>query len=233
MQAVILAGGLATRMRPLTTDTPKAMLEVADRPFIAWQLERLAECGYTRVLLCLGYLGERVKEFVRDGAHFDLEVEYAFDGPRLLGTGGALRKSLERLDPAFLVTYGDSYLPFDYAGPLRDLEEHPNALGTMSVYENNGRWDASNTQVEGDHVVRYEKGSDDPALRYIDYGATALRRDAVEGLPADTPIGLDALQSELSRKGRLRAFPAHERFYEIGSGEGLRELELYLSRTHG
>ncbi len=233
MQAVILAGGLATRMRPLTKDTPKAMLEVAGRPFIAWQLEQLARYGYSRVLLCLGYLGEQVRGFVRDGAHFDLEVEYTFDGPRLLGTGGALRRSVERLEPLFLVTYGDSYLPFDYAGPLRDLEAHPDALATMSVFENAGRWDASNTQVEGDRVVRYEKGSDDPALRHIDYGATALRREALTRLPPDTSVGLDSLQSDLAREGRLRSYEAHERFYEIGSEEGLRELELYLSRTHG
>ncbi len=233
MQAVVLAGGLATRMRPLTTDTPKAMLEVAGRPFIAWQLERLAGCGYSRVLLCLGYLGEQVRDFVRDGSHFDLQVEYAFDGPRLLGTGGALRRSLERLDPVFLVTYGDSYLPFDYAGPLRDLDEHPDALGTMSVFENRGRWDSSNTQIDGDRVLRYQKGSDDSALDHIDYGATALRRDAVMRLPADTAVGLDALQTELAQDGRLRAYPAHERFYEIGSEEGLRELELHLSRNHG
>ena len=139
-------------------------------------------------------------------------------------------KSLDRLEPQFLVTYGDSYLPFDYAGPLRDLLEHPEALGTMSVFANAGRWDASNTRIDGERVVRYEKDSADPSLDHIDYGATALSRDALQRLPTDTPVGLDALQTELAREGRLRAYRAHERFYEIGSEEGLRELELYLSR---
>lgn len=228
MQAVILAGGLATRMHPRTLHTPKALLEVAERPFIAWQLERIADAGYDRVLLCLGHLGEQVQALVRDGAHFDLAVDYSFDGPRLLGTGGALRRALDKLDETFLVTYGDSYLPFDYAAPLRDLDAHPEALGTMSVFKNEGRWDASNTAVEGERVVRYEKGASDPALDDIDYGATALRRSVIEELSPGEARGLDVIQARLAREGRLRAYRARERFYEIGSEEGLRELEQYL-----
>ncbi len=218
-------------MHPRTLQTPKALLEVADRPFIAWQLERIADAGYGRVLLCLGHLGEQVQELVRDGAHFDIAVEYSFDGPRLLGTAGALRHAIDKLDESFLVTYGDSYLPFDYAGPLRDLDAHPDALGTMSVFKNEGRWDASNTAVEGERVVRYEKGSGDPALDHIDYGAIALRRSVIEELAPREVHGLDAIQGRLAREGRLRAYQARERFYEIGSEDGLRELEQYL-RSH-
>lgn len=231
MQAVILAGGLATRMRPRTLDTPKALLEVADRPFIAWQLERIANSGFDRVLLCLGHLGEQVQALVRDGAHFELSVDYSFDGPRLLGTAGALRKALEQLEDTFLVTYGDSYLPFDYSAPLRDLSQHPEALGTMSVFKNEGRWDASNTAIAGELVARYEKASGDPALDHIDYGATALRRSVIEGLAPGEQYGLDAIQARLAREGRLRAYRAHERFYEIGSEEGLRELDEYLRQS--
>lgn len=228
MQAVILAGGLATRMRPLTLKTPKALLEVAGRPFIAWQLERLAECGFTDVVVCVGFLGERVREFVGDGSHFDLKVRFSDDGPRLLGTAGAVRAALNLLAPAFLVTYGDSYLPFDYAAPLRDLEQDSQALGTMSVFRNAGQWDQSNTAVTGDRVVRYQKGASEPQLDHIDYGAIALRRSVIEKLPDGVPHGLDAIQTELARDGSLRAYAAEHRFYEIGSAEGLRDLEHYL-----
>jgi MurNAc alpha-1-phosphate uridylyltransferase len=231
VQAVILAGGLATRMHPRTLHTPKALLEVAGRPFVAWQLERIARAGYERVLLCVGHLGEQVEALVRDGAHFDLSVAYSFDGPRLLGTAGALRRALDKLDDTFLVTYGDSFLPFDYAAPLRDLDAHPEALATMSVFKNEGRWDTSNTAVAGSMVARYEKGSDDPALDHIDYGATALRRSVIAELSAGEPCGLDAIQARLAREGRLRAYQARERFYEIGSEEGLRELEQYLRQN--
>ncbi len=228
MQAVILAGGLATRMQPRTLTLPKAMLEVAGRPFVAWQLEALARDGYERVLVCVGHLGEQLRDHVGDGSAFGLAVEYSEDGPKLLGTAGALRRALPLLESTFLVTYGDSYLPFDYSAPLRDLEAHPEALGSMSVFENRGRWDASNTRVEGQLVVSYEKGATSPDVTFIDYGAIALRREVIAALPEGEPLGLDGVQADLARSGRLRALVAHERFFEIGSEAGLAELSKKL-----
>ncbi len=227
MQAVILAGGLGTRLGARTASLPKSLLPVAGQPFIDWQLTRLAACGFTEVLLCVGHLGDALRAHVGDAAA-GLAVHYSDDGPRLLGTAGALRRALPLLAPSFLVTYGDSYLPFDYATPLRDLAGHPAALGTLSVYPNAGRWDASNTAIAGERVVRYAKGSADPVLDHIDYGALALRRSVIEALPPDEPWGLDAIQADLATSGRLRALVAPERFYEIGSEAGLAELERAL-----
>jgi MurNAc alpha-1-phosphate uridylyltransferase len=228
MQAVILAGGLAARLGELASTTPKSLLPVAGRPFLAWQLERLRASGFVDVLLCIGHLGSQIREYAGDGTAFGVQLRYADDGPVPLGTAGALRAALSELAPTFLVTYGDSYLPFDYALPLRDLEAHPDALATMSVFHNEGRFERSNTEIRGDLVSRYEKGSDDPALDHIDYGALALRRELIEALPAATPHGLDQLQTTLAREGRLRALPARERFYEIGTLYGLAELDQRL-----
>ncbi len=227
MQAVILAGGLGTRLGARTARLPKSLLPVAGRPFVDWQLARIASCGFTEVLLCVGHLGDAIRAHVGDAAT-GLAVRYSDDGPRLLGTAGALRRALPLLAPSFLVTYGDSYLPFDYAAPLRDLSEHSAALGTMSVYPNAGRWDASNTAIAGERVVRYAKGSADPALDHIDYGALALRREVIEAIPPDAARDLDVVQAELTASGRLRALVATERFYEIGSEAGLAELERAL-----
>lgn len=234
MQAVILAGGLATRMRPRTLTTPKFLLEVGGRPFAAWQLEKLRACGYDEVLVCIAHLGDAIRAFVGDGSRFGLRVRYADEGETLLGTAGALRRALSELSPTFLVTYGDSYLPFDYAAPLRALDAHGDADGVMSVFRNQGRWDASNTQLREDArgdawVARYEKGSSDPALDCIDYGAMALRREVVARTPEGARLGLDAIQHDLARRGRLRAHVAHARFFEIGSEAGLAELERNLN----
>jgi N-acetyl-alpha-D-muramate 1-phosphate uridylyltransferase len=229
MQVVILAGGLATRLGERARALPKALLPIAGRPFLAWQLEALARSRFSEVVLCIGHLADQIRDFLGGGATFGVTVAYSEDGPRLLGTGGALRRALPLLAPEFLVTYGDSYLPFDYSAPIRDLAAHPQALGTMSVFENAGAWDASNTEVCGEFVSRYEKGSSDPALRYIDYGAIALRREVIAEHPADTSFGLHEVQSELARGGKLRAYLARERFYEIGSELGIRDLEALLS----
>ena len=229
MQAVILAGGLATRLGERTKALPKALLPIAGRPFLAWQLEAIARCGFTEVVLCIGHFADQIREFLGDGAAFGVTVAYSEDGPRLLGTGGALRHALPLLEPSFLVTYGDSYLPFDYAAPMRDLETHPESSGTMSVFLNDGAWDRSNTEVHGDHVARYEKQGTDPALRYIDYGALALRRSVIAARPPNTVFGLDEVQGELARAAQLRAHLASERFYEIGSELGIRDLEARLA----
>jgi N-acetyl-alpha-D-muramate 1-phosphate uridylyltransferase len=231
-QAIILAGGLGTRMRPRTERTPKFLLPVGGRPFGAWLLDRLAAAGFGDVVLCVGHLGDAVRGAMGD-RFAGLSLHYADDGPDLMGTAGALRRALPHLAPVFLMTYGDSYLPFNYLAPLRDLCMHPGALGTMAVYRNEGRFDASNTSVSGDLVLRYEKrradAPPDPALDHIDYGATALRREVIEALPADTPIGFDVVQRDLASRGRLRAFAVAERFYEIGSEQGLRDLEAALA----
>jgi MurNAc alpha-1-phosphate uridylyltransferase len=228
MQAVILAGGLGTRMYPETRQLPKALMPVAGRPFLAWQLQKIKSSGFSEVVLCVGHLGDKIREFVGDGRQFDMRILISDEGEQQLGTGGALRQALDLLSESFLVTYGDSYLPFDYAGPLQDLTAHPDALGTMSVFFNQGRWDASNTEIEADRVVRYEKGGDDPALAYIDYGALALRRRVVEGLAAGVRLGLETVQAALANQRRLRAFVAEERFYEVGSPGGLHDLEQLL-----
>ncbi|HSY24022.1 MAG TPA: sugar phosphate nucleotidyltransferase [Polyangiaceae bacterium] len=228
MQAVVLAGGLATRMHPSTLTVPKSMLPVAGRPFVDWQLERLAACGIREVVMCIAFLGDQIEAHVKDGARYGLSVQWSHEGPNLLGTGGALRAALPLLGPAFLVTYGDSYLPFDYAGPLRMLESHDDADGVMSVFKNDGQWDASNVAIDGAWVRRYEKGASDPSLDHIDYGANAFRRSVIAATPEGEAFGLDRVQHDLAQRMRLRAYVAHERFYEVGSPSGLAELDRLL-----
>ncbi|MEP7121274.1 MAG: sugar phosphate nucleotidyltransferase [Byssovorax sp.] len=236
-QVVILAGGLGTRMLPRTERVPKLLLPVAGRPFAAWLLERLAAAGFDEAVLCIAHLGEMIRAEIGDGQALAIEVRYADEGPTLLGTAGALRRALPHLAPTFLVTYGDSYLPFDYAAPLADLDAHADAQGTMAVFKNDDRWDRSNAQIQGDRVVCYEKrardAAPDPAIDHIDYGATALRREVIAALPEGVPLGLDAVQSDLAARGLLRALPAPRRFFEIGSPDGLADLEAELTLQQG
>ena len=231
MQAVVLAGGLGTRMRPRSETVPKSLLEVAGRPFIDWQLERIAASGITEVVLCIAHLGDAIRAHVGNGGRHRLSVRYAVEEPgQLMGTAGALRAALPLLAPRFLVTYGDSYLSFDYGEPVRLLERHADCDGVMAIYRNAGRFEPSNVATDGGWVLRYRKSSSDPDLDHIDYGATALRREVIEALPPGAPLGLDRVQEDLATRRRLRALVVRERFFEIGSPAGGADLDKHLRR---
>jgi len=223
----VLAGGLATRLRPITTTIPKAMVEVADEPFIAHQLRLLHREGTRMVVLCLGYLGEQVADFVGDGSRFGLEVRYSFDGDRLLGTGGALRKALPLLGPEFLILYGDSYLDLAYA-PVVGAWRAGGLDGMMTVYRNEGRWDTSNVVFSDGRIICYSKTIHDPGMRHIDYGLGLLRAGVLAARPDDQPFDLAGVYSDLVAAGRLAGYEVRQRFYEIGSPEGLAETDAWL-----
>jgi NDP-sugar pyrophosphorylase family protein len=245
MQCVILAGGLATRMRPLTDERPKALLPVAGRPFIDHQLAWLARHGVTKVVLSIGYRGEMLREHVRDGAQHSLAVSYVDEGTDLRGTAGALRLALSRgaLDEAFLVTYGDSFLPIDF-GAVGAAFRRSGQPALMTVFRNEGRWDTSNVIFEpvlgaeseglgAGRLVLYDKHRRTrPAadFAYIDYGLSAMERRVVEQeVPATGKADLAELFHALSLRGRLAGLEARERFHEIGSPEGLAELETWIA----
>lgn len=224
----ILAGGLATRLRPITETIPKALVEIAGEPFLAHQLRLLRRAGYERVVMCVGYLGEMVGDFAGDGRAFGLRVEYSFDGPQLLGTAGALVKALPLLGEAFSVIYGDSYLPCDYAAAERAFADS-GRMALMTVHRNEGQWDRSNVEFAAGRVVNYDKTRQTPVMQHIDYGLGVFRREALQGT-APVVADLADLYKDLVRRGELAAWESPERFYEIGSLEGIRDLTEFLTR---
>ncbi len=233
MQCVILAGGLGTRMWPETRTVPKALLPVAGKPFAAWQLSWLARSGLGSVVYCVGHLGEQIRAYVGDGASWGLTVRYVDEGDQLRGTAGALRLAHDEgvLAEDFLVLYGDSWLQIDPATVLREARERPEPA-LMTVYRNEGRWDASNVLLDGTRVARYAKGlaAPPPEMRWIDYGLLAFRREVIgERVAAGGPADLAPLCTALAAEGLLAAMVAGRRFYEIGSAAGRDELEAALA----
>jgi NDP-sugar pyrophosphorylase family protein len=223
----ILAGGLAKRLRPITETIPKALVTIAGAPFIAHQLRLLHPAGLRRIIICAGYLGEMIEAEIGDGASFDLRIEYSFDGQRLLGTGGALKRALPLLGRRFFVLYGDSYLPIDYrkAALAFATGDKP---GLMTVYRNEGRWDASNVQFEAGQILRYDKKQRTPEMHHIDYGLGILRAESLASWPDNEPFDLADVYRYLLSENQLSAHEVTERFYEIGSPEGLAELDAFL-----
>jgi len=223
----ILAGGLATRLRPITEKIPKSLVAVAGEPFLAHQLRLLHGRGLRRVVLCVGYLGEMIERDFGDGAAFGMELRYAFDGPTLLGTGGALRQALPLLGEEFFVLYGDSYLPIDYAATFAAFRASGQP-GLMTVFQNEGAWDTSNVQFAEGRIVRYDKRERTPEMRHIDYGLGVFRASVFAERPVGEAFDLADIQRELVAKGALAGHEVFQRFYEIGSHAGLAELETLL-----
>lgn len=230
MQCVILAGGLAQRLGPLTERTPKALVSVAGRPFAEHQLSWLSSQGVTDVVFAIGHLGGAIRAFVGAGDRWGMRVRYSDDGDTLRGTAGALRLAYDRklLEPAFGVLYGDSYLAAPVAAARAEFAASKPAV-LMTVYRNEGRWDVSNVQFSDGLVVRYEKGATAGGMHHIDYGFSLVDRDAVMPLVEQgAVVDLAAVYQRLSTDGRVRGFEVAERFYEIGSPAGLAELEALL-----
>ena len=228
LPVAILAGGMATRLMPLTEKIPKALIDINGEPFIVHQLRLLRSKGIVSVVICAGHLGEMIQDFVKDGRRFDIQIEFSFDGGRLLGTGGAVKKALPLLGGSFFVLYGDSYLPCNYKAAQTAFESL-GKKGLMAVFRNEGAWDTSNVEFKDGQILAYEKKRLSPRMRHIDYGLGIFKREAFAYVPKDTPYDLADLYQFLLEKGELAALEVEQRFYEIGSIGGLEELKRYMA----
>jgi NDP-sugar pyrophosphorylase family protein len=222
----ILAGGLATRLRPITEKIPKSLVPVAGRPFLAHQLELLHSRGIRRAVLCIGYLGEMIQ---RDfgSEKFGVKLDYSLDGPKLLGTGGAIKRALPLLGEEFFILYGDSYLPIDYA-PIADFFHRSGKPGLTTVFRNQGKFDTSNVVFSDGEIKVYDKKNKLPEMQHIDYGLSMFKAPVFDSYPADRVFDLAEVMGKLVREKQLAGFEVAERFYEIGSPAGLAELESLL-----
>lgn len=223
----ILAGGLATRLRPITEEIPKSLIEVAGKPFICHQLDYLRKQGINSVVLCIGFLGEMIQEVVGNGSRWDMHVSYSIDGPALLGTGGALRQALPLLGEHFFILYGDSYLPIDFADVGKTYLAS-GKKGLMTVLKNQNRWDKSNVEFAAGQIIEYNKTIIRPQMHYIDYGLGILQRTVLRAYPPRRPFDLSKVYNNLSLVGELAGYEVFERFYEIGSYQGIVDTQAYL-----
>jgi NDP-sugar pyrophosphorylase family protein len=222
----ILAGGLATRLRPITEKIPKSLVPVAGKPFLTHQLELLRSRGIRHAVLCVGHLGEMIeREFSHEA--LGVRLDYSFDGPNLLGTGGAIKRALPMLGGEFFVLYGDSYLPIEYR-PIAEFFRRTGKLGCMTVYRNEGRYDTSNVVFADGEIKTYDKKARLPEMRHIDYGLSLFKAAAFDSYSAEEPFDLAEVMARLVREKQLAGYEVKERFYEMGSPAGLKELERLL-----
>lgn len=234
LTVAILAGGLATRLHPLTHALPKSLIPIRDEPFIAHQLRLLRSAGIQRVVLCLGHLGSQIKAYVQDGRAFDLTVAYSFDnaseGGHLLGTAGCLKKALPLLGKTFFVCYGDSYLSCDYRA-IQQAYFTAGKKALMTIYHNQNQWDTSNVEYQAGQLIDYNK-TPTPRMQYIDYGLGVWDADFLDAAAGSLPGDLAAVYQHALREQQLATYEVAERFYEIGSQAGIAAFEQHVSQKN-
>jgi len=229
MQAVILAGGLGTRLRPLTETVPKALIPVRGRPFVDYQLDLLKKSGIDDFVFCVGHMGDKVQRHLGDGSAKECKIQYSYDGPRLLGPAGALRRAEGLLQNRFFVTYGDAYLRAPY-GDMMEALGTSGKLAVMSVYRNENRFGKSDVMVKSGAVVRYDKKKRVKGMDWINYGVTALKKEALALIPEGEFCDEETFYGSLIESGELLAFEVKERFYEIGTPASLSEFEAFMGK---
>jgi N-acetyl-alpha-D-muramate 1-phosphate uridylyltransferase len=230
MQAAILVGGLGTRLGSLTKDVPKPMILVDGKPFLEHEIGLLKRSGIVDFVLCVGHLGEKVEDHFGDGSELGVTIEYSYDGPKLLGPAGALKRAESLLRESFFVTYGDTYLRADYGGLMKTLLDSEK-LGVMAVFKNHNKYGKSDVVVKGGRVVRYYKGGQGEGMDWVNYGVSALGRRALALVTEGKECGEEEFYGELIKRDELLAFPVEDRFYEIGTPGSLEEFKRFIS-TH-
>jgi len=227
MKCVILAGGLATRLRPITNKIPKSMIRIKNKPFLEYQIELLRRNDINEIILCVGYLGEQIEEYFGNGKKFGVNIKYSYENEQLLGTGGAIRNTLDLLSNYFFVLYGDSYLNVNYK-EIYNYFLKINYPVLLVVYKNNDKWDKSNVVFKDGIVAIYDKNNYIPEMEFIDYGLSILSERVLMRIPKNVSYDLANLYKGLSVEKKLAGYEVLGRFYEIGSKNGLKEFENYI-----
>ncbi len=237
IQAVVLMGGLGSRLGERTKSCPKTLTEVGGTAFFDYQLKIMKAYGFRRFLFLVGYKGEMVERHYGDGGKYGVEISYSYDGGKALGTGGAVHKAYGLLQDDFLLIYGDSFMDIDYRETIyryfcAKLSGH---RALMTVMENRGRLDASNVVYEDGKIILYDKSVRTKRMRYIDYGVgmydkTLFQTGNAQELPEEKEFDLAVLQNRLSIEGKLAAQEVTNRFYEIGTPASLEEFRLYAKQ---
>lgn len=224
---VILAGGLATRLRPMTANIPKSLIKINGEPFIIHQMRLLRDQGIKEIVLCVGYLGEQIEDLLGDGSKFNLQISYSYDGEKLLGTAGAIKKALPLVGDNFFVIYGDSYLLCNYM-KVQDFFQNTDKPALMTIFKNNNLWDNSNVECNDGKIIAYNKTNKTDKMNYIDYGLGVFNRNVFLSLKENEASDLANIYQQLLQQQQLSAYEINQRFYEIGSLDGQKELAEFL-----
>lgn len=226
----ILAGGFGTRLGLLTRNNPKCLIEINGKPFVDWQLELLCKNGYSDFVFCVSYMSEVIQNHLGDGKQFGARIRYSVDGETQLGTGGSIRKAIPLLGDKFGVIYGDSYLPISYLSVEKKFL-NSNLCALMTVYKNDNELGDSNVEYANDCVLNYDKFVKSVNMKHIDFGLSYFSASSFLDPKFRADFDLAEVTKKLVKDEQMSGFEVFERFYEIGSREGINQLSNYLRKV--
>lgn len=227
LPVLILAGGLAKRLLPITLTIPKSLILIDGVPFIHYQILLLKEKGVDTIILCVGHFGYMIEEFIGDGLQYNVHIQYSYDGAVLLGTGGAVKKASRLVEDAFMIQYGDSYLDINYEDVASTYYQEELPV-LMTAYHNKNKFDESNMLVKDGKIMQYNKFAKTANFEHIDYGLIVMRKDVIHA-NSEVSFDLGDLLSTCVNKGMVSAYEVNDRFYEIGSPSGIIETTEYIT----
>ena len=227
-QAVILCGGLGTRLRPLTYDIPKPMIPFGDKPFLQILIDYFKAQGVEKFVFCTGHLHEQIEKHFGDGSQLGVEIVHSVE-LEPLGTGGALLNSRHLLDEQFFFAFGDSYLPLELRHLTR-VQKESNALGVITVYMNNDKIASNNVRIMPDGRVQdYIKKNPPTSMNGLEAGLSLFNKNILNHAPGRIFSLEEAIFPKLINPGKLFGLLTNQRFYDIGTPDGLELARKAIS----
>ena len=228
-QAVILAGGRGTRLRPITNTRPKPMVEFHGRPFLEYLIEMLREQGFKNVLLLLGYLPEVIIDYFGDGRRWGIKIDYSVSGPDDL-TASRVRLARSKIEPCFLLMYCDNYWPMQIDG-MWEQYVASKMPAMITVYSNKDNYSRDSVRIGANNkVVVFDRSRTIPGLKGVEISYAILDKSVLELLPEQDELFEVAIYPELVKLRQLAAYVSDHRYYSVGSHERLLLTKAFLAR---
>lgn len=218
MQTVILAGGRGSRLSPISDELPKPMAPINGKPFLEYLFLLLKRNSLKKILLCVGYLGEKIEAYFGDGNRLGLEIKYSYE-KELLGTAGALKLAADLIEDKFLLLYGDSYLDIDFADFIKSFQRQ-RTLGSIVIYDNllGDTNVKNNIAIKGDLITRYDKINTDSSLKYVEAGVSIFKKELLDLIVEHRVVSLENdIFSGLITNRKLSGYKSKTRFFDIGT----------------
>jgi len=224
---VVLCGGKGTRIKTVSKNVPKSLIKVKGKPFLEYKLNKLEKFDFKNLYLCTGYKSYQIKKFIKKRKN-KLNTNICNDGKELLGTGGAIKKIINKLSKFFFVTYGDIYDQINYELMLKEYKKKKLPV-MMSIIKNKNKLYVNNVDIIDNKFIFYNKKGANFFFDFIDYGVIIFKKKIFTEIK-EKKFQLEDLIHNLSLRRQISFYVEKKNFYEIGSIDGLKNFNNFCEK---